>query len=141
MGRIRAAAASRATTTRYPNCICDLHHSSWQHRILIPLSETRDRTQVLVVARSLWLLVGFVELQIFSYGERRPQGTSSQGPQKSECSPAISCSPLVNFFLFSIIFYTFTSSLPLPTFYHFNLYYSPTFSIFWTISLGPAHVK
>ena len=29
--------------------ICDLHHSSWQHQILNPLSEARDHTQNLMV--------------------------------------------------------------------------------------------
>ena len=27
-----------------PSCICNLHHSSWQHWILTPLSVARDRT-------------------------------------------------------------------------------------------------
>ena len=30
------------------NHICDLHHSSWQHRILNPLSEARDQTHILM---------------------------------------------------------------------------------------------
>ena len=30
------------------SCVCDLHHSSWQCRILNPLSEARDRTHVLM---------------------------------------------------------------------------------------------
>ena len=29
--------------------VCDLHHSSWQHRILNPLREARDRTCSLMV--------------------------------------------------------------------------------------------
>ena len=33
-----------ATATPDPNRICDLCHSSWQHRILNPLSESRDQT-------------------------------------------------------------------------------------------------
>ena len=33
-----------ATATRDPSCVCDLHHSSRQRRILNPLSEARDRT-------------------------------------------------------------------------------------------------
>ena len=37
-----------ATATRDPSCICDLHHSSWQHWILQPLSEGRGRTCILV---------------------------------------------------------------------------------------------
>ena len=45
-GRIGAAAAGLATATamRDPSCICDLHHSSEQRRILNPLSGTRNRT-------------------------------------------------------------------------------------------------
>ena len=35
-----------ATATRNLSCICDLHHSSWQHQILNPLSEARDRTGI-----------------------------------------------------------------------------------------------
>ena len=31
-----------------PSLICDLHHSSWQHRILNPLSKGRDQTRVLM---------------------------------------------------------------------------------------------
>ena len=29
------------------NCVCDLHYSSWQRRILNPLSEARDQTCIL----------------------------------------------------------------------------------------------
>ena len=38
-----------ATATPDPSGVCDLHHSSWQHWILNPLSKTRDRTQNLMV--------------------------------------------------------------------------------------------
>ena len=31
-----------------PSRICNLYHSSWQHRILDPLSEARDRTYILM---------------------------------------------------------------------------------------------
>ena len=37
-----------ATATRDLSSICDLYHSSWQHWILNPLSETRDQTHVLM---------------------------------------------------------------------------------------------
>ena len=30
------------------SCVCDLHHSLWQHWILNPLSEARDRTHILM---------------------------------------------------------------------------------------------
>ena len=38
-----------ATATPDLSCVCDLHHSSWQCRILNPLSEAMDRTHNLVV--------------------------------------------------------------------------------------------
>ena len=37
-----------ARATRDPSPICNLHHSSWQHQILNPLSKARDRTRVLM---------------------------------------------------------------------------------------------
>ena len=40
------------TAKQDPSCICDLHHSSWQRRILKPLSEVRDRTHNLMVPSS-----------------------------------------------------------------------------------------
>ena len=38
---------STATATPDPIHTCDLHHSSWQHQVLSPLSEARDRTLIL----------------------------------------------------------------------------------------------
>ena len=39
-----------AIATAMPDlsCVCDLHHSSQQHRILNLLSEVRDRTRILM---------------------------------------------------------------------------------------------
>ena len=37
-----------ATATRDPSCVCDLHHSSWQRRILNPLSKARDQACILM---------------------------------------------------------------------------------------------
>ena len=37
-----------ATATRDPSCICNLHHSSLQRRILSPLIEARDGTCILM---------------------------------------------------------------------------------------------
>ena len=45
---LQPPAYTTATARRDPSRICDLHHSSWQHPILNPLSEARDRTRVLV---------------------------------------------------------------------------------------------
>ena len=36
-----------ATAMQDLSCLCDLHHSSWQHWMLKPLSEARDKTHVL----------------------------------------------------------------------------------------------
>ena len=50
-GRIGATASglrNRHSNAR-SNRACDLHQSAWQHRILNPLSEARDRTQNLTV--------------------------------------------------------------------------------------------
>ena len=37
-----ATATATATATQDPSRIWDLHHSSWQHWILNPMSEARD---------------------------------------------------------------------------------------------------
>ena len=51
-GQIRATAADLCTATATPDLshISNLHHSSWQCRILNPLSEARDCTHILMVA-------------------------------------------------------------------------------------------
>ena len=45
---LQLLAYTTATATRDPSCICDLHHSSWQHHILNPPNEARDRTFILM---------------------------------------------------------------------------------------------
>ena len=40
--QLPAYATATATATWDLNGICDLHHSSWQHRILNPLSKARE---------------------------------------------------------------------------------------------------
>ena len=40
---------AHATATSDLSCICDLHHSLRQRRILNPLSEARDQTHILMV--------------------------------------------------------------------------------------------
>ena len=49
-----ATATATVTATSDPSCICDLHDSSQQCRIPIPLNKARDRTP------SLWVLVSFI---------------------------------------------------------------------------------
>ena len=41
-------AYTTATATSDPSCICDLHNSSQQRRIINPLSESRDQTCILM---------------------------------------------------------------------------------------------
>ena len=41
-------AYATATATRDLSRVCDLYPSSWQHRILNPLSEARDQTHILM---------------------------------------------------------------------------------------------
>ena len=48
---LQLPAYATATARGDPSLICDLHHSSWRHRILNPLSEARDRTHVLMDTR------------------------------------------------------------------------------------------
>ena len=46
---LQLPAYTTATTTWDLSLVCDLHHSSWQHRILNPLKEARDQTRNLIV--------------------------------------------------------------------------------------------
>ena len=41
-------AYATATTIQDLSLVCDLHHSSWQSRVLDPLSEARNRTHILM---------------------------------------------------------------------------------------------
>ena len=44
---LKLQAYATATATPDPSCLCDLQHSSWQHWILNPLSETKDQNHTL----------------------------------------------------------------------------------------------
>jgi len=45
---LQLPATATATAKPDPSLVCNLHHSSWQHRILNPPSEARDRTHILM---------------------------------------------------------------------------------------------
>ena len=45
---LKLLANTAATATQGPSRVFDLHHRSWQCRILNPLSGARDQTQVLM---------------------------------------------------------------------------------------------
>ena len=44
-----------ATAMPDPSCFCDLHHSSWQCRILMPLNKARDRIPNFLVPNQIHL--------------------------------------------------------------------------------------
>ena len=46
---LQLPAYTTTTATSDPNCVCNLHHSSWQCWILNPLIKARDQTQNLMV--------------------------------------------------------------------------------------------
>ena len=50
---LQLPAMASATAMRDPSHVSDLHHSSWQHQILNPLSEARDRTLILMGASQI----------------------------------------------------------------------------------------
>ena len=57
-----------AIATQDPSRVCDLHHSSWQCRILNPLSETRNWTHILMDASRVyyhWATMGTPHLNRF----------------------------------------------------------------------------
>ena len=43
---LQLLARTTVTATQDPSHVCNLHHNSWQHWILNPLSEARDQTRV-----------------------------------------------------------------------------------------------
>ena len=47
--QLQVYTTATATATQDLSCICDLHHSSRQHRILNLLNEARDQTHDLMV--------------------------------------------------------------------------------------------
>ena len=50
---LQLPAYTTAIATRDPSHVCNLHRSSWQHRILNPQSKARDQTRILM--ESSWL--------------------------------------------------------------------------------------
>ena len=50
---LQLLAYATATATRDLSRVCNLHHSSWQHQILYPLSEARDQTLNLMLTSQI----------------------------------------------------------------------------------------
>ena len=62
-------AYATATAMTDPSHICDLHHSSWQHQMLNPLSEVRDQARNLMVPSQNSPNISFIlhSIRIFSF--------------------------------------------------------------------------
>ena len=58
---LQLLAYTTATVTSDSSWVCDLHHSLWEHQILNPRSEARDRTHILMdmsLAHYCWVMMG-----------------------------------------------------------------------------------
>ena len=53
---LQLPAYTTVTAMPDPSCVCNLHHNSWQHQILNPLSEVRPGIE----PASSRMLLGFV---------------------------------------------------------------------------------
>ena len=58
---------NRATATLDPRHVCDIHHSSWQCRILNPLSKARDQTHNLMVPSRISSVEPRWELLVYTF--------------------------------------------------------------------------
>ena len=56
-----------ATAMSDPSCICDLHHSSGQHRILNPLSKARDQIHNFMVPRRIYFCFATIGNPIYLF--------------------------------------------------------------------------
>ena len=66
---LQLPAYTTATAMQDPSRICDLHHSSWQCRILNPLSGARDKSSsswILVGIIKCWAMTGTLQLPFYS---------------------------------------------------------------------------
>ena len=65
---LQLPAQATATAIPDPNCVFNLHHSSWQRqRILNPLSEARDQTRILMDTRQVRYLCATTGSPIFYF--------------------------------------------------------------------------
>ena len=65
---LQLQAYTTATTLQDLSHVCDLHHSSWKHQILNPLSEARDQTHIHMDTSWVcycWAIAGTPEIEIF----------------------------------------------------------------------------
>ena len=69
---LQLPAYTTATATQDLSCLCNLHHSSWQHWILNPLIKARDQTRILLdISRILNPLSTWEFQQLFTFKKTR----------------------------------------------------------------------
>ena len=90
------------------NCVCDLHHSSRQHRILNPWSEARDRTLVLMDTSWIRLHCTTVVTPLFYFSD----------PFREKFLESISLSPQVFQSGFHSCYSTETALVKVSIYYH-----------------------
>ena len=67
---LQVLAYTTATAMPDLSCVCNSHHSSWQHQILNPMSEARDRTCNLMVPSQTCFCCTMTETpEIIFYGQ------------------------------------------------------------------------
>ena len=71
---LQLPAYATATATWDPSLVFDVHHSSWQHRILNPLSEARDQTHILTDTSQILNLLSYNGNSLFSFLKRVIKG-------------------------------------------------------------------
>ena len=89
---------ARATAMPDRSHVCDLHHSSWEHRIHNPLSGARDQTCILMDASQIGFsqaMTGtpilFYFYSFFFFGHPMAYGIPRQGSDPSHgCDPSCS---------------------------------------------------
>ena len=64
---LQLLAYTRAIAIQDPSHIFDLHHSSWQHQILNPLREARDRSCNLMVPRRIHFCCATMETPLHTF--------------------------------------------------------------------------
>ena len=75
-------AYTTASATPDPSHVCNLHHSSWPHRILHPRSEARDGTCNVMVPSWIHLCCATMETPVLDSIYIKGPGISIVAPQK-----------------------------------------------------------
>ena len=71
--------------------VCDLHHSSWHHQILNPLSEARDQTCILMDTNQIHFHCATMGTPFFSFPPLNYCCRNKSNPVPEPASPVNSC--------------------------------------------------